>query len=207
MKLMKNGCIALAVMVLILFSGTAQAYLVTVDFDDIATPTPFNAGGSVGTVYYGVVPTSYTGLTWIGWEVIGNSDVNKYPGNTLTFPSQANAAYPGDGSQAITSNGQAFNFMGAYFASFVGGGGAGTSLYIEGFLNGISQGSTTVPLTGAMVYNSINFGNVDELRFTDGYFLMDDFKYDTNPVPIPATAYLFGSGLLALIGIRKKIQK
>lgn len=207
MMLIKNGCIALAVMMLILFSGIAQANLVTVGFDDVGTTTSFNAGGSVGTVYYDVLPTNYTGLTWTGWEVIGNSDVNKYPGNTLTFPSLANAAYPGNGSNSRTSNGQAFNFMGAYFASFVGGGGAGNSLYIEGFLNGISQGSTTVPLTGAMVYNSINFGNVDELSFTDGYFLMDDFKYDTNPVPIPATAYLFGSGLLALIGIRKKIQK
>lgn len=206
MMLMKNGCIALAVMMLILFSGTAQANLVTVDFDDVATPISYNVGG-IGTVYYGVVPTSYTGLTWIGWEVMGNGDVNKYPGNTLTFPSLANAAYPGNGSNSITSNGQAFNFMGAYFASFVGGGGAGTSLNLEGFLNGISQGSTTVPLTGAMVYNSINFGNVDEVRFTDGYFLMDNFTYDTNPVPIPPTAYLFGSGLLALIGIRKKIQK
>jgi len=200
---MKKGFIVLAVLMLIISSGTAHANLVTVNFDDLATSTPFNAGGSVGTVYYDVVPTNYTGLTWIGWEVIGNSDVNKY-GNTLIFPSQANAVYPGNGSNAITSNGQAFNFMGAYFASFVGGNGAGSSLILEGFLNGQSQGSVNVPLTGQMVYNSVNFGNVDEVRFTDGYFLMDNFKYDTTPVPIPATVWLFGSGLAGLLGLGRK---
>ncbi len=41
----------------------------------------------------------------------------------------------------------------------------------------------------------------------DGYDTFLDGTTDTNPVPVPATILLLGSGLIGLVGFRKKIKK
>jgi hypothetical protein len=186
---------------LFFIAGGAESAIV--NFDTLSTGLSFNTGGSTGIVYYGTVPGSYAGFNWTGWEVISNAEVNRY-GNTLSFPSLSNAGYPGDGSHSSVSSAQAFNFLGAYLASFVGGNGAGNSLSVTGYLGLQNIGTQIVSLTNNMVWTSINFQNVDKLEFaSNGYYLLDNFT--TAAVPIPGAILLFAPGLACLAMIRKKM--
>lgn len=38
----------------------------------------------------------------------------------------------------------------------------------------------------------------------DGYFMVDNIEITGNPVPVPAAVWLLGSGLLGLVGLRKR---
>ncbi len=49
-------------------------------------------------------------------------------------------------------------------------------------------------------------GNETLNGYTALAVLQGNIVNDANPTPIPAAAYLFGSGLLGLVGIRKKMQ-
>jgi hypothetical protein len=192
-------------MAALLFVMPAHASTV-LNFDDLTTPLSYDAG-SPGIVSYGIVPVSYGGFNWgeALWEVMGNADVNKYPGNTLSFPSQFNAIYPGNGLTSVVSS-TPFSFQGAFLGSWVGGNNAGSTLSVEGFLGGQSQGIITVALTSAMAWTPIDFATVDQLNFTsNGYYLLDNFTTSA-PVPIPGAVWLLGSGLFGLVAIRRRMK-
>jgi hypothetical protein len=59
--------------------------------------------------------------------------------------------------------------------------------------------SYTADATGSLT--TIDFG----YRFNAGWFDLDDVSM--NPVPIPAAAWLLGSGLIGLVAIRRKLRK
>jgi hypothetical protein len=47
---------------------------------------------------------------------------------------------------------------------------------------------------------------IDTAAITNGAFAIDDFRFEAQPVPIPAAVWLFGSGILGLFGIRRKMR-
>ena len=55
--------------------------------------------------------------------------------------------------------------------------------------------------TGVTNYNN----NIFEIAF--GSFGNLDFQIDAQPVPIPASAFLLGAGLIGLIGFRRRVAK
>jgi|GEM_PF-1620124 len=56
-------------------------------------------------------------------------------------------------------------------------------------------------------YEGISGGNYSTNGVDKSFDTTVQVTYDYTPTPIPAAAYLFGSGLLGLVGIRKKMQK
>ncbi len=73
-------------------------------------------------------------------------------------------------------------------------------IFGSGFNYGYGQiGATSGTLTGTLADGT----PIDVAFDNDGGQII----LSANPTPIPASAYLFGSGLLGLIGIRKKMQE
>ena len=201
---------------LVLFSApAAYADLVTVTFDDVATPK--NDGGAI----WGNVPQSYAGLIWQGnpsgdgtdWQVITNASYNSVYSNTVVFPTSPNAAYNDTGSLTMTIDGkQSFYFDGAKVATwaannnFVGYG--SRYLTVTGYLNGLQVGQTGQDLTVPFApLNMTVWGNplVNELTFTANtsgtWWLMDNLQYTPSPAP---AAILLGMMGLGLVGWLKR---
>ncbi len=67
-------------------------------------------------------------------------------------------------------------------------------------------------LTSANFENTIYWGGISSITVNDvpltNYQLISasgaDYRYATAPVPLPAAVWLFGSGLLGLIGIARR---
>lgn len=57
-------------------------------------------------------------------------------------------------------------------------------------------------------YNYEQIGNLDWYEFTgvDADTDMIVMAHDINPIPIPTTALIFGTGLIGLVGIRRKFR-
>ena len=55
------------------------------------------------------------------------------------------------------------------------------------------------PFTQVELFTSQNGGNI----YLDGIY----YSSDANPVPIPSAIWLFGSGIISLIGLRRKFRK
>ena len=79
---------------------------------------------------------------------------------------------------------------------------------ISGYKNGNLVWNINTSLNGSYEFYAAQTNVVDELRIELGdHFLVDDIaltSFSTSPVPVPAAAWLFGSGLIGLIGIRKR---
>lgn len=79
---------------------------------------------------------------------------------------------------------------------------------ISGYNNGNLVWNTNTSLNGSYEFYADQTGEIDELRLDLGdHFLIDDIALTsiaTSVVPVPAAAWLFGSGLIGLVGIRKK---
>jgi hypothetical protein len=198
--------VLLGLPLLFIASGAESAI---VNFDDLSTPD--NSGGAL----WGTVPASYAGFTWTGWEVQENSSYKSVYNNTYNFPSTPNAAYNGGTGNAtvtITSSG-VFDFTSAYFWKWTqnnaGQSWSAMSLAVSAFLNDVQVGSTqTITLASSPASVNLGFSGIDEIRFTTAankYWMMDNANMA--PVPIPPTVWLLGSGLIGLVGLRRRFNK
>ena len=74
----------------------------------------------------------------------------------------------------------------------------------------ITNSSITVPVgtTAAFLEFSQGIGPINGVDLLAGSVLIDDVVLNANVVPVPAAVWLFGSGLLGLVGVarRKKAQ-
>ncbi|MBT8135339.1 MAG: VPLPA-CTERM sorting domain-containing protein [Gammaproteobacteria bacterium] len=77
---------------------------------------------------------------------------------------------------------------------------------LSGYRDGSLVWQLATGLNGSYEYYAAQTGLIDELRLGFGnYFLVDDLELTA--VPVPAAAWLFSSGLIALLGIARKRSK
>lgn len=187
-------------LLLCILTTSSQAAVLT--FDDITT----------NSIEFPV--DTYGGLTWNNLGVVsaeaagGNHIGSGYDSGTVSgdYVGYNGSGYP------LTVSGSAFNFIGAYLT---GAWNDGLSIDIVGNRSGIELYSQTITIDStSATWFEFNFLGIDELIFTSyggtdaGYggggvhFAMDDFTY--SPVPVPAAVWLFGSGILGLVGFSKR---
>lgn len=159
--------------------GSAFSTVATEDFSD----TVLNAGVTVVSD-----AGSVTGGIW--------SDRMDPSGDTTTF-SFASAI---------------FGFGGDWDLAGPGGQGTGIAITLTLLAGGTEVLTTEIPRTTAGTF----WGFVTDVAFTDVLltagtqqgvaetFHMDNMVYSASPVPVPAAVWLFGSGLLGLLGVRRK---
>ena len=187
--------------------GTAEALVV--NFDDLSVPA---APG------YMDVPASYAGFSWTDFEVLTQPFYQTAYANTYSFPSQANAAFNGDGSLSVSlQSGTDFDFQGAYFSAFAQSNDfqpwSAAAVTVYGFNDGNPVGSAALNLSSTgFVWLQADLLGVDQLLIqSDGverWWLMDDFTYQPI-VPEPTTLFMLAGGLVGLAGYnsRRKILK
>jgi len=188
-------------------------------FDDVP-------GGIIGNEAI-PLPTNYGGFTWSAssqnayWGVLDNTSYRNNPGfagNSFDFPTNPNVVINEDGNvgatRVIISSPTAFNFDGAFLGTWTRHDNenyyGASSVTITGKLGNAEIGSTTIYLSpGQLVWHDIGFVGIDTLVFdatgsSGRYFLMDNFT--DGQVPLPPSMLLLGSGLLGLIGLRRKLK-
>lgn len=128
-------------------------------------------------------------------------------------------AYSGDfallnndnGTGIITeANNADFTFDGLWakkWGTAIDSGGA-DSLFgtLSGYNDGVEVWTINTSLNGSYEYYEAQAGAIDELKLGFGnYFLVDDLVLnEMSPVPVPAAAWLFGSGLIGLVGLARR---
>ena len=183
-------------------AGAVNATVLT--FDDI---------GAIANI--GTVPDGYGGLDWDNMAYKNRNaslgtgyDNGTVSGDYVAFNYYANVA--------TVSNGL-FDFNGAYLTAAWN---TGLSIEIVGLVNGVQAYIQTVIVdTTGPTWFDFNFLGVDSLSFssfggTDAnsndngagvHFAMDNFTFnEVSTVPVPAAVWLFGSGLVGLIGFGRR---
>ena len=104
------------------------------------------------------------------------------------------------------SRNEVFDFMGAYINIHPNS--PARSITVEGILEGVSKYSETIEFKDPypLTWHDYNYRNIDALRFVgDEYVVVDNLTFqEVSPVPIPAADWLFGTGILGLIGFSKR---
>jgi hypothetical protein len=155
----------------------------------------------------------------VGWHVFNYS---------LTFPDSLTVSPPNaaglagssysatqigikDSKYSISLNdGGLFNFEGVYFGAQVSGG-SGLFIDVNGYKQGqltysstvddIISGSTATPIWFNADWNDVDRVEIAVGFILHGYLTLDNFTYSV--VPIPPFVWLFGSGLLGLVGMAR----
>jgi hypothetical protein len=208
-------------MVLVLALGIAiglpgMALAITLNFDDVA------AGPTLATSPATPLAVNYGGFTWSGvtpgyWGVMDNASYNSNYSNSITFPSGNNVVINEDGIIGATkvsiSKATPFNFNGAFFGTWTKNSNenhyGASQITLNGYLNNMAVGSPVILSlsAGPLAWQNVNLNNIDKLDFTatfggkGNYFLMDNVQVSS--VPLPPSVWLFGSGLVGLVGLRR----
>ena len=178
-------------LLLLLISCTSHA--ATINFDDITT------GSSAA------IPGGYQGYEWVGYDpfdgTVGGS-VSVATGNNATV-SGAYSLGSTLGFQISRSDGMAFNALDFFAAYDIDG--VSSVLTISGFKNGSLSQITTASFSNTATSIPVNFLDIDLLRIETPS--IDVFSIDNlvvTAVPVPPALWLFGSGLLGLVGIARR---
>ena len=180
-------------------------YANVINFDDVASnPANYSIIGT-GLNEFGIMETDYAianGYDGFNWNDIGVVMGSELPGtgyaNGTVSPDYV--AFNWAGSDASISDGT-FNFNGAYLTSAWYDDNVVT---IQGLSNGIVVDTKSFAVTTENpIWADCNFNDIDQLTFSssDVQFAMDNFTYNSNSVPEPATMSLIGLSLVAMAGI------
>ncbi|MFC1603088.1 VPLPA-CTERM sorting domain-containing protein [Pseudomonadota bacterium] len=188
------------------FSGAASAAFVAPDSATVL------AGGTLSG--YDVNDT----INGSGLDVHNETGVMNYPSLTQSYFSQP-------GTSATVNYG--FNSAIDVGAFYLWNGGSNTyngygikDFTLEFFSGATSLGSTGTltasalpnnqPSYAAEVFSGFLFSNVTDIQlqvantYGTSYVSVNEVGFDTSPVPVPAAVWLFGSGLIALLGLKRK---
>lgn len=196
----------------ILLAATAlvlstSANAVVIEFDDITktATAPITDG--------------YDGFNWGGINV-GGGTPPWWPGSGFEngrVSGKYVAWQSGVLQSAISlSGGGVFDFNGAYFTAAWN---TGLNITVDGLLNNsLIYSSISSFNTDAPTWFNLNFSGIDKLLISaiggvnaglggaGVFWAMDNFTYNEEipAVPVPAAVWLFGSGLIGLIGIARR---
>lgn len=172
-------------------------------FDDIVT---------LGDSSTHEITTPYGGLTWSNLRIINtNFHVGTgYENGTVSGDYVSFNAY----GNPVIVQGSPFTFNGAYFTTAQQE--DDLVIKIQGYSGSTKLYETTItPLFSAATWYNFNYVGIDTLIIigsgpfvgsgSSRRFAMDNFTFnEPTPVPIPAAVWLFGSGLLGLIGVSRR---
>lgn len=192
---------------ILVFSGVAQAVVVT--FDDLP-----RAVFGYGSVYDG-----YNGLNWDNFGYVDSADsmwvgdsgfkTGRVSGDNVAFNEWASAS---------SANGSLFDFNGAYLT---GAFRDGLVIQVEGFVNNIlTYVETVIVDSDTATWFDFDFFGIDSLTFSSSggvevpglagsgtTFVMDNFTFnEVAAVPLPAAIWLFGAGFCMIAGLRRRKQ-
>ena len=183
---------------LVIFGSQASSAAV-LTFDDVP-------GGSIKGSY-GDMPT-YQGFTFsstLDWIDVEDPSTSRYYGaHSGDFALTNNESGAGIIIEASTTD---FTFDGLWAKKSRTTPNSGGADSLFGTLTGYNDGNLVwelaTGLNGSYEYYAAQAGLIDQLRLDFGnLFLVDDLELNT--VPVPAAAWLFGSGLIALFGIARR---
>jgi len=206
---MKKSVVILYALVSMMIVGMPGMTLATVvGFDDLGQ------SGSDGSP----VSSPYAGLNWSNFYYLSSNLYYIPSGYTKGTVSHNNVAFNAYGNEAIITSGTLWNFTGA---SFTGAWRDNLVITIAGSYKGTTLYSHTITVSSTEPLSlEVNWTGIDALSFvssggTDhGYpntgttqFAMDNLTFNINAVPIPSTVWLLCSGLIGLVGLRRKFRK
>jgi len=187
--------------------GIAHAAPVTLGFDDLPAPDPdFGSPVSNG---YGEPSWEWNGIIYI------TGDADPYSRGLVSSPNVAFIVPESPDmprTMSLSTGGSEFNFLSAYLTS-------GTRDEMNIYVTAKKDGNTVVDSIPYLINDNpteiyFNLYDIDYLTIwapadtAPFSFMVDDVAYSTDtPVPIPAALLLFGSGILGLFGIRRRLNR
>lgn len=188
----------------LLMSANASATVFT--FDDVPAGSTQNTYGAIGNYNgfnFNCISCSSDRLDWI--DTVDSSW--NYGAVSGDFTLLNN--YGGTG--VITEEtGADFVFSGLYAKKWATAPDSGGTTFLagtlEGYNNGILVWSVDTALNGDFQFFGAQSASIDELRLNMGYhFLVDNLMInEVSAVPVPAAVWLFGTGLLGLVGVARR---
>ena len=204
--MLKN--LGLLITVFTLNTSSCLAKIISINFEDPALVGTYYLDGEL--VLNTPVQIGTTGIN-------GAADILAPPTNYTSGPNDGNAYLHSSVFSSIfiqASQNDLFNLvtleLGEY-SSYTSNG----AVTITGFKNNGNQITTTLQLDGffdglggindfQLITLDTNWSNLTRVEFDNSAYSLDNIQLDINPVPIPAAFWLFGSGVIGLIGFSKR---
>ena len=177
---------SMIVIILLLGATTASAATITIDFNELAAVYPASTIDTKGYRFTAGSEGLGVGFNW-------------GPGGTGAM------AMSGDGNTMELIYGGTFSLESFDMRTFSG---FNENIVITGFFESGGEISTSLTITGSYAPDylfSDAWQDLASVQFdTTGVLYIDNIVTVANVVPVPAAAWLFGSALLGLVGLRRR---